>query len=103
MNLKPEGNHVIVAADKPKEKTSGGIIVPEQAKDNIRYRMTKGTILAIGPAADLLFEKDRPAEVGDRVVYAKYGGFRFKDDDLQMNGGEVQILFDGDIIAQIVE
>ena len=87
MNLLPEGNKVLVVPDKVEEKTKGGIIIPEKVKRDERLRMWKGTIAAIGPKAYVVFsndvtgEKDRPAKLGDRVIYAMYGGMVIRDED----------------------
>jgi co-chaperonin GroES (HSP10) len=52
--------------------------------------------VTIGPAVAIEFEKDQPLAVGDKVVYAKYGGFAVFD-----GTDEFRVLNDEDIIARI--
>ena len=100
MKLKPEGCKVLVEPDKAEEKTKGGIIIPAKSQQSEQLRMLRGTILAIGPTAVVQFGKEREAKVGDRVIFAQYGGFVIRDDE----GIEVcRVLNDEDIVCQIIE
>lgn len=98
MKYQPEGSKVIVKPDEVDERTSGGIILTPMSVDSIKTRVNQGTILAIGPTADLLFEKDRPAKVGDQVIFAVYGGFTFMDVDTRE---EYRVLNDEDIVCWV--
>lgn len=91
---KPEGVKVLVKPERVEEKTKGGIFLPQQSRDSEQTRVTRGEIVAMGPDAAVRFADDRSAQVGDMVVFSKYGGFSLDDD-------EYRILNDEDIIALI--
>lgn len=97
MILQPEGSKLLVKPDSVKEKTKGGIYLPEQAKQSEEYNTNKGIILAIGPTVDLLFKKDRKAKVGDRIIFARYGGLIIKEDGQE----DLRILNDEDVVCLI--
>ena len=95
LKLKPLGGRVIVEPIEQEEKTAGGIILPETAKE----KPQEGKILAAGPG-----DRDESGKrialevgVGDRVLYAKYSGTEVKID-----GKKMLILKENDILA-IVE
>ena len=92
ISLKPLGNRVIVEPSEAEEVTSGGIVLPDTAKE----KPQKGTILAAGPG-----ERDDDGDyipmdvkVGDVVLYAKYSGTEIKVD-----GKKLLILRESDILA----
>jgi chaperonin GroES len=92
INLKPLGNRVVVEPLEQEEITSGGIVLPETAKE----KPQKGTIVAVGPG-DRDDDGKRIAldvKVGDVVLYAKYSGTEIKVD-----GKKVLILRESDILA----
>lgn len=98
MELKPEGCKILVVPDKVEEKTKGGIYLPVQSRESEQNRMLKGTIKAIGPTAVIQFGKDRHAKVGDRIIFARYGGFVVRNDE----GEELyRVLNDEDVICLI--
>jgi len=95
LKMKPLGGRVIVEPIEQEEKTAGGIILPETAKE----KPQEGKILAAGPG-----DRDEAGKriamevsVGDRVLYAKYSGTEVKVD-----GKKLLILRESDILA-IVE
>ena len=95
MSLKPLGSRVVIEPIEQEEITSGGIVLPETAKE----KPQKGTVLAIGPG-----ERDddgkriqMDVKVGDVVLYAKYAGTEIK-----VEGKKLLILKESDILA-IVE
>lgn len=95
MTLKPLGDRVVVKAIEQEERTAGGIVLPDTAKE----KPQQGEVIAVG-TGKLLDNGERvPLEVkaGDRVIYAKYGGTEIK-----VKGEEYLILRDSDILA-IVE
>lgn len=94
--LKPEGVKVLVIPEEVKEKTDGGIYLAPEARDREQYAMTKGKVVAIGPDVEACFE-DRNLEIGDVVIFAKYGGAVVKDDDI-----EYRVINDEDIMAKVV-
>ncbi|MFZ1798310.1 MAG: co-chaperone GroES [Chitinophagaceae bacterium] len=87
LNVKPLHDRVIVQAAAAEEKTSGGIIIPDTAKE----KPQRGTVIAAGPG-----KKDEPVTVkaGDKVLYGKYAGT-----EIQVDGGEYLIMRESDILA----
>jgi len=94
LKLKPLGGRVIVEPTEQEEKTAGGIILPETAKE----KPQEGKIIAAGPG-DRNEDGERVAmdvQVGDKVLYAKYSGTEIK-----LDGKKVLILRESDILAII--
>ncbi len=95
MKLKPLGDRVVVKPLEDEDKTPGGIILPDTAKE----KPMKGEIVAVGPGA--MNDKGERIKLdvkkGDIVIYGKYSGTEFK-----MNNMDYLILRESDILA-IVE
>lgn len=93
--LKPLGDRVVVKIVEQEDKTSGGILLPQTAKE----KPQEAEVLAVGPGKMLDDGKRSAMEVreGDRVVFAKYAGTEIK-----AHGEEVMIISEKDILA-IVE
>lgn len=72
---------VIVKPDPVEEKTAGGIIKPEMARDKEKYAATRGTLVAAGPNAFAEWGAGNAPEPGSRVLYAQYAGSRFEGED----------------------
>lgn len=93
MALKPLGDRVVVKViEEEEQRTAGGIVLPDTAKE----KPQKGEVIAVG-SGKLLDNGERvPLEVkvGDRVVFAKYGGTEVK-----LNGETYTILRESDILA----
>lgn len=92
MTLKPLGDRVVVKAIEEEERTPGGIVLPDTAKE----KPQKGEVIAVG-SGKLLDNGERVAlevSVGDKVIFAKYGGTEVKVD-----GTEYLILRESDILA----
>ena len=92
ISLKPLGSRLVVEPIEEEEVTSGGIVLPETAKE----KPQKGTVLAIGPG-DRNDKGERiPMDVkaGDKVLYAKYAGTEVKYD-----GKKLLILRESDVLA----
>ena len=90
--LKPLGDRVVVKVLEAEEKTSGGIILPDTAKD----KPQEGEIVAVG-SGRMLDNGERVApevKVGDRVIFSKYGGTEIKVDDK-----EYLIIRESDLLA----
>lgn len=90
--LKPLGDHVLVKPLSKEEKTQGGIILPDTAKE----KPQAGEVVAVGPGR-LLENGTRvqpEVKVGDKVIYAKYGGTEIK-----LESDEYLILREADILA----
>ncbi len=93
MNLRPLADRVIVEPLEKEETTSGGILLPETAKE----KPQEGRILAVGPGRwDEDGKKRLPLEVSvnDRIIFAKYSGTEIKLGDKRL-----LILGEKDILA----
>ena len=93
--IRPLDDRVVVEPTEAEEVTSGGIVLPDTAKE----KPQRGTVIAVG-AGKLLDSGQRgelSVAVGDEVIYGKYGGT-----DIEVNGEEVKILRESDILAKVV-
>lgn len=92
LSLKPLGDRVVVEPIEQEEVTTGGIVLPESAKE----KPQQGNILAAGPGGRDEDGKRIPMDVkvGDKVLYAKYSGTEFKIDNK-----ELLILRESDLLA----
>lgn len=93
INLKPLADRVIVKPSEAEEKTKGGIILPDTAKE----KPIEGTVVAAGPGK--VSETDGKAiklevKVGDKVLYGKYSGT-----EITVEGVEYLIMRESDIFA----
>lgn len=90
--LKPLADRVVVKVIKSEDKTAGGIVLPDTAKE----KPQEGEVVAVGPGKVLDSGSRAPMEVkvGDRVIYAKYGGTEVK-----VEGEEFMVLRESDILA----
>ena len=90
--LQPLADRLVVKPMAKEEVTKGGIFLPDTAKE----KPQEGEIVAVGPGR-MTDEGKRIAmelKIGDRVIYAKYGGSEIKIDDVEMI-----ILRESDILA----
>lgn len=96
MDLKPLSDRVIVQPLEEEERTAGGILLPDTAKE----RPQQGKVVAVGPGR--VNEEGKRLEmsvkVGDRVVYGKYAGT-----EVVLEGDEYLILSENDILAVVQE
>ena len=95
MDLQPLGDRLIVEALEEEETTTSGIVLPDTAKE----KPQRGRVLAVGPGArdeDGNFMK-LEVEVGDEIIYSKYGGTEIK-----LGTDEYLILRESDILAKVV-
>jgi len=95
MKIRPLHDRVIVKRVEKEEKTKGGIIIPDTAKE----KPIEGKVVAVGAGKILENGKKLALEVkkGDRVLFGKYAGT-----DIKIDGEEHLIMREDDIIA-IVE
>jgi chaperonin GroES len=95
MNLKPLGDRVVVEREEAKEKTAGGIVLPDTAKD----KPQKGKVLAVGDGRITKDGKRRELQVkvGDQVLFTSYAGDEFKLD----GDKKVLLMREDDILAVI--
>ena len=94
MKIKPLADRVVVKPLPAEDKTKGGLIVPDTAKE----RPQQGEVVAIGPGRVSDDGKRIPAEVkvGDKVLYGKYTGT-----EVDYEGTEYLIMRESDIFAII--
>jgi chaperonin GroES len=95
MKIKPLGDRVLVKPCEEKEKTKGGIVLPDTAKE----KPQEGKIVAVGEGKKTDDGKIIPLslKVGDKVLYGKYSGT-----EITVDGEEYLIIREEDILA-IVE
>lgn len=95
MNLRPLDDRVIVEQSEAEEKTAGGIVLPDTAKE----KPTRGTVMAVGPGKMLDTGNRAPmcVKVGNTVLYGKYAGT-----EVDVSGKKYYVLRENDILA-IVE
>ena len=91
--LQPLADRVVVKPIEREEKTKGGIFLPDTAKE----KPQEGKVVAVGPGRRAEDGKliGMEVKVGDRVLYAKYGGTEIKIDD-----EDLVILRENDILAK---
>jgi chaperonin GroES len=92
LNLKPLADRVVVKKLDAEEKTAGGIVLPDTAKE----KPQQGEVLAVGPGRFDDKGNRQPMELkaGDKVLFAKYSGTEVKID-----GVEYLIMAERDILA----
>lgn len=94
MSLKPLGDRIVVKVINHEEKTKGGIVLPDTAKE----KPTEGEVMAIGTGKVLENGQKLPLEVkvGDRIIFSKYAGTEVK-----LDGEEYVIFSERDVLAII--
>jgi chaperonin GroES len=93
MNLKPLGDRVVVERELAKDRTAGGIVLPDTAKD----KPQKGKVLAVGDGRLTKDGKRRELQVkvGDQVLFGMYAG-----DEVPLDAEKkVLLLREDDILA----
>ncbi len=86
MNLKPLGNRILVKPKETEEKTTGGIYIPDSAKDKTQ----EGEVLAVGDG------KEVNVKVGDLIIHEKYAGT-----EITINGHKNLVMDVKDVLAVI--
>jgi chaperonin GroES len=94
LSIRPLDDRVVVEALEGEAKTSGGIFLPDTAKE----KPQKGTVVSVGPGKMLESGQRAPmnVSVGDTVLFAKYGGTEVK-----VEGRELMIMRESDLLAKI--
>ena len=95
IKIRPLDDRVVVKPEEAEATTAGGIVLPDSAKE----KPQRGTVIAVGPGK-LLDNGNRgtlSVAVGDVVIYGKYGG-----SELEVDGDEVKILRESDILAKVL-
>ena len=94
MKFRPLHDRVVVKRVEQEEKTKGGIIIPDTAKENPQ----EGEVIAVGPGGRNEKGEIVPLDVkaGDRVLFAKYSG-----SEVKIDGEEHLILREDDLLAVV--
>ena len=92
MAFRPLGDRVLVRRVEEEEKTKGGIIIPDTAKE----KPQEGEVLAVGPGARDESGKLQPLDVkvGDRILFGKWSGTEVK-----LNSQDLLIMKESDILG----
>lgn len=95
IKIRPLDDRVVVEPVEAEQTTAGGIVLPDSAKE----KPQRGKVLAVGPGRmlDSGQRGELSVSVGDEVIYGKYGGT-----DIEINGDDVKILRESDILAKVV-
>ena len=90
--IRPLGDKVVVKASTAEERTAGGIVLPDAARE----KPQQGSVVAVGPGRLLENGERAPmaVQVGDTVIYSKYGG-----NEIKLDGEELLILDQDSIYA----
>ena len=87
MNIKPLADRVLILPAPAEEKTIGGIIIPDTAKE----KPLKGEVIAVGNGTK---DEEMVLKVGDTVLYGKYAGT-----ELEVEGTKSLIMRQSDVLA----
>ncbi len=92
MKLKPLSDHVVIKPLEAEEKTAGGILLPDTAKE----KSTRGEVMAVGSGRIMPNGRVvKPAvSTGDIVIYSKYAG-----SEIKVDGKELKIVQESEILA----
>ena len=94
LNIRPLDDRVVVRPLEAEEKTAGGIVLPDTAKE----KPQRGEVVAVGPGR-MLDSGDRggtSVKVGDHVIYGKYAGTEVK-----VEGEEFKIMRESDLLGLV--
>ena len=94
MGLRPLDDRVVVRPAGKEEKTTGGIVLPDTAKQ----KPQRGRVLAVGPGKlrDNGQRGTLAVQKGDEVIFGRYSG-----SDVEVEGREIKIMRESDILAKI--
>lgn len=94
MKIRPLNDRILVKRLEGEEKTAGGIIIPDSAKE----KPAEGEIVAVGPGklSDAGERVAMDVAVGDRVLFSKYGGTEVK-----LDGEDFLIMREDDILGVV--
>ncbi|HEV3341045.1 MAG TPA: co-chaperone GroES [Pirellulales bacterium] len=95
VKLRPLDDRVVVEPMEAEQMTAGGIVLPDTAKE----KPQRGTVVSVGPGK-LMDSGERgtmSVKVGDEVIYGKYSGT-----EIELNGQDVKILREADILAKVL-
>ncbi|MBU0987472.1 MAG: co-chaperone GroES [Proteobacteria bacterium] len=94
MKLRPLNDRILVKRVEEKEKTKGGIIIPDSAKE----KPAEGIVIAVGSGRQNEDGKRIPLELkkGDRILFGKYGG-----QEIKVEGEEYMIMSEQEVFCVI--
>jgi chaperonin GroES len=96
LKIRPLDDRVVVEPLEAEDKSTGGILLPDTAKQ----KPQRGRIIAVGPGK--LLDSGKRAELsvakGDEVIYGRYAG-----NDIEVDGREIKIMRESDILAKVVK
>jgi chaperonin GroES len=94
MKLRPLGDHVVIKPLESEDRTPGGIVLPDTAKE----KSTKGEVVAVGSGKVLPNGRVVALSVkaGDTVIYSKYAG-----SEVKVDGKELKIVQESEILAVV--
>ncbi len=94
MNFRPLGDRVLVKRIEEEQKTRGGIIIPDTAKE----KPQEGEVIAVGPGARDDSGKVNPLDVkpGDRILFGKWSG-----SEVRLEGEDLLIMKESDILGVV--
>ena len=92
MNVKPLSDRILIKPLEAEQKTAGGIIIPDNAKE----KPQKGEVIAVGPGkiADSGQKINMELKKGDKILYGKYSGT-----EVTVDGQELLIMRESDVLA----
>ncbi len=94
MNIRPLDDRIVVEPVEAEEKTAGGIVLPDTAKE----KPLQGKVVAVGPGK--MLDDGKRAEMsvkkGDTILYGKYSGTEIK-----VEGKDLLILKESDVLAKM--
>jgi chaperonin GroES len=96
LKIRPLEDRVVVEPLEAEEKTAGGILLPDTAKE----KPQRGRVVAVGPGK-LQDDGKRVAvavAVGDEVLYGRYAG-----NEVEINGKDVKIMRESDLLAKVTK
>ena len=98
MKVRPLGDRLVVRLNDAEEKTSGGIVLPDSAKN----KPQRGKVLAVGAGRLLKDGSRKPLQVkeGDTILFTAWAGEEFKE---QKSGGNILLMREEDVLAVVDE
>jgi len=96
MNIKPLGDRLVIRREEAEDKTSGGIVLPDSAKN----KPQRGTVLAVGPGKLLDDGSRRGLQVkkGDKVIFTSWAGDEFKG---RSSSDNILLMREEDVLAVV--
>ncbi|MDJ0624075.1 MAG: co-chaperone GroES [Desulfocapsaceae bacterium] len=94
MKIRPLNDRILVKRLEEEEKTAGGIIIPDSAKE----KPAEGEVVAVGPGklSDQGERMTLQVKEGDRILFSKYGGT-----DVNIDGSEYLIMREDDVLGVV--